>query len=126
MVRGLSPVEPLREPERWRLPQDFDPARIEAEAQLYRSEAMAGYAVALRRALAGLWRRAVAAPFARWQAAERAMRELARLSDRELAELGISRGLIPYVAAGKFNPRDEAAPRAAPPANENIGSQRAA
>jgi len=115
-----SPVRPLSEPERWTPPAFVDREALMAEAQALRREAIADFGRALRR----FWRKAIAAPVARWFERERLMRELSGLDDRELADLGISRGLIPYIAAGKFTANDDDARHE--PANENRRAGKAA
>lgn len=117
-----SPVRPLSEPDRWTPPAPIDHEALMAEAQALRTQAIADF----WRATGRLWRKAVAAPVERWLERERAIRELSSLDDRELADLGISRGLIPYVAAGKFTANDEGARRETAPANENRPADKAA
>ncbi len=119
---GESPVRPLSEPERWTPPALVDHEALAAEARALRAQALAGYG----RALARLWRKAIVAPVARWIERERLVRELSMLDDRELADLGISRGLIPYIAAGNFTANDEGARHERAPANENAHTHKAA
>ena len=121
-LEGGSPVRPLSEPDRWTPPAPVDHQAIMAEAHALRTAALMDLSNALKR----LWRKAVAQPVGRWIERERALRELSRLDDRELADLGITRDLIPFVAAGKFTPYDEGARREIPPANENKHNQKAA
>ena len=122
VAEGESPVRPLSEPERWTPPAPVDHEALLAEAQALRAQALANFG----RALGRLWRKAIAAPVARWIERERLTRELSRLDDRELGDLGISRGLIPYIAAGKFTPNDEDARHESAPANENAHTHKAA
>jgi uncharacterized protein YjiS (DUF1127 family) len=117
-----SPVRPLSEPERWTPPVLVDHEALAAEARVLRAQALADFG----RTLVRLWRKAIVAPVARWIERERLMRELSMLDDRELADLGISRGLIPYIAAGNFSANDEGARHETAPANENAHTHKAA
>jgi uncharacterized protein YjiS (DUF1127 family) len=122
VAEGESPVRPLSEPERWTPPAVVDHEALLAEANALRAQALANFG----RALGRIWRKAVAAPVARWIERERLMRELSMLDDRELADLGISRGLIPYIATGNFTANDEGARHETAPANENAHTHKAA
>ncbi len=122
VAESESPVRPLSEPERWTPPAPVDHEALMAEASALRAQALADFG----RALGRLWHKAIAAPVARWIERERLVRELSRLDDRELADLGISRGLIPYIAAGNFTPNDEGAHHETAPANENRHADKAA
>jgi uncharacterized protein YjiS (DUF1127 family) len=98
-----------------------------AEARLGRAAMAFDFGRTLARGLEAVWQGVVARPFARWLARERMIHELSMLSEHELAELGIARGMIPYVADEKLVPGDEA--RTLPegtPANENASPRKAA
>jgi uncharacterized protein YjiS (DUF1127 family) len=121
-----SPVEPLSEPELWTVPTDIDLRSVMDQARHERARAVAGASRALWRGLATVWHKAVVAPFARWRERERTLRELSMLSERELHDIGLTTGMIPYVASGALSAKDETAGRDSTPANENLRSQKVA
>ena len=53
----------------------------------------------------GLLNRLVVRPFAGWRARKLALVELSALDDHMLADIGISRGEIPGIVAGRLSPR---------------------
>lgn len=119
-----SPVRPLAEPERWTVPTETDHERVLAAAQALRIQATRRLAHAFANSVARLWHDGIVEPIARWRERERTIRELSMLNERELADIGLSPGMIPFVAAGKFQPEAEPIERA--PANENHSPRRAA